>query len=177
MNKYLLVIGAAENVLEDILIIKHILSIENVSFDYMCIGLDACNKVKEHVKYIATYHKLDIDKIRENRSDIKGNLDYKIIGHEQNENVNIVIPFNSREEKSGSSALLGVYAAQIEGYNKIILCGCPLEGKSKTTQNTYEMFRKGWEQSKKLEREKVRSMSGWTKVYLGAPDNNWLFNN
>jgi hypothetical protein len=59
------------------------------------------------------------------------------------------------------------------GYQRIILCGCPLIGKNDKA-GSYETFRRGWEARRQELEDRVRSMSGWTREYLGAPDREWL---
>ncbi len=177
MNKYLIIIGAAPNVENEIVSARNMLIFLEKNFDYMCIGLDAVDKIHDNIKYVATYHAIDIPYIKEKRHNLKLNTDYKLICNEQPESnvVDLVIPKAiNKIEKSGSSSLLGVYAAQIYGYNKIILCGCPLEGISNSVKTPYAQYQSGWVQSIKLEREKVRSMSGWTKSFLGEVTLDWL---
>ena len=174
MNRYIIVVGAHENAKTEILFVTGMLFDIRKEFDFMCIGIDAIDNVKSEIKYVATYHPTDIRKIKEKKI---GGFNPKFICHEQNKekNVDIVIPiYKGAGEKSGSSALLGVYAAQMLGYNKIIVCGCPLEGVSKTTRYPYSNYRLGWLKSSKLEKDKVRSMSGWTKEFLGEVTKEWL---
>jgi len=179
MNSYIIIVGSGDGVKSEILSVISILLENRKSFDFLCVGLDAIDKVGNEIKYVATYHPTDIRRIKEKRHGMGGNTDYKVICHMQyRENeVDFVIPlYKENGEKSGSSALLGVYAAQMLGYNKIILCGCPLEGKSKTTKYPYSNYRVGWLKSYKLEKEKVRSTSGWTKEFLGEVTREWLLN-
>jgi len=179
MNKYLIIIGAAPNVENEIVSARNMLIFLEKNFDYMCIGLDAVDKIHDNIKYVTTYHVIDLPQIKEKRNKLKLNTDYFIISNEQSKSneVSLIIPKAiNKIEKSGSSSLLGVYAAQIYGYNKIILCGCPLEGISKSVKTPYAQYQSGWAQSSKLEKEKVRSMSGWTKTFLGEVTLDWLKN-
>jgi hypothetical protein len=149
------------------------------SADYMAIGVDAVKRGISSVKYIATYHPEDIPEIKEKMKDFD---DYRIICHVENgsKNINnkpisgvdIVIEY---EPPTGSSALLGTLAAIKLGYKKIILCGCPLEGKSKRQPNeVYSTFHKGWQSKRETVIDCVRSVSGWTKEFLGEPTKEWL---
>lgn len=134
----------------------------------MLIGLDSVDKFSGEAKYFATYHPQDIPKSIERRKEFGGNCDFKIISHEIKPGVDIVLPY---QQHSGSSALLGVLSAIKFGYRRIILVGCPLidvEGKK------YANFQKGWQQYLDLYVGKVRSLSGWTKDFLGYPTEAWL---
>lgn len=63
----------------------------------------------------------------------------------------------------GSSSLLGVFAAFRLGYPPagVILAGVPLS-------EAYTHFRKGWVGVKEF-LVGVKSVSGWTRDFLGAP--------
>jgi hypothetical protein len=123
------------------------------------------------IKYVATYHPEDIPGIQERRRQSGGNTDYKIISHLPKEGVDICIP--EYWAPSGSSSLLGAQAGLEMGYDRIVLCGCPLTGNA-PGGNPYEAFRPGWESRKETLLGKVKSMSGWTRELLGAPDEQWL---
>ena len=73
---------------------------------------------------------------------------------------------------SGSSAITGTIAALRLGYKKVLLCGCPLEGKA-PEGNPYEAFQPGWVAKKDIFEGRVKSVSGWTKKFLGG-QNDWL---
>jgi hypothetical protein len=83
----------------------------------------------------------------------------------------------TKEDSSwhGSSALFAVYVALALGYEKIILAGCPLDGRGhwwhgpehsgpRWTGETYQAW---LEFSLTPEAEKVRSLSGYTAVIVG----------
>jgi hypothetical protein len=167
MKNLLLITGSALCTLEDI---NAVMSARLIECDYMAIGLDAVDKYPHHIKYFATYHSEDILPAKERRRAIGGNDDYLVISHEAKDTVGMVVPY---KPPSGSSALLGVQAAIILGYDKIVLCGCPLIGKS-PKNNKYEDFHQGWEATDKGILSKVRSMSGWTRELLGEPTEEWL---
>lgn len=68
------------------------------------------------------------------------------------------------------SAGSGMYAVQVGialGYEKIILVDMPLDGHC-------EAHRAGWKEAFPLLKDKVRSLSGYTKKLFGAPDDEWL---
>jgi hypothetical protein len=131
----------------------------------MSIGKSAMNKHLYPIKYMATYHPNEIDEAKRLRREAGGNTDYQVISHEKKEGVDIIEPY---EAPTGSSALCGALAAIRFGYKKIILCGCPL------TDKKYVVFQAGWTAKKEKVKDFVRSMSGWTKEFLGEPTGEWL---
>ena len=140
-------------------------------YDFMAIGLDAVDRYLGRIDYFATYHPSEIAVARERREAAGGNTDYKVISHIQHQDlVDEIIPY---EPPSGSSSLLGVLAGLNMGYEKIIVAGCPLEGKSSKGASC-ETFRAGWEKKLSMIRNNVRSMSGWTRELLGTPTEDWL---
>lgn len=165
--KTLIITGSAPCVIDDLTA----MAMDDSAADFMAIGLDAVDKYRWPIKYVATYHPAEIFEIRKRRETLVGQVDFAIISHEQHEHVEIFI--GEYWTPSGSSALLGVQAALAMGYRRIILCGCPLAGKN-DKGGSYESFRKGWEARVKELDGRVRSMSGWTRDFLGAPTEEWL---
>lgn len=144
----------------------------NFSFDYLIVGGNGLNRIDVPVKYIATYHETDIPKIKAFMS----GRQYEIIGHKSHPDVKYIIKDlfgQSHSSTTGSSALLGVCFALQQGYKKIILAGCPLQG-SNEVKTPYEQFQKGWKIHKNHVLGKVKSMSGWTKEFLGEPTQEWV---
>jgi hypothetical protein len=144
----------------------------------MIIGLDAVDKYSFDAKYFATYHPSDIEPAMERRKKYGGNINFeKIIAHQQHHNnatgrdlVDLIIPC---EPPTGSSALLGVLAGIRMGYEKIIVCGCPLIGSNDKAYD-YAKFQPGWTAKLNEIKGVTRSMSGWTRELLGAPTKEWL---
>ncbi len=164
-SKHIILIGRALGWEEDV---KSILElIKNP--DVMIIGKSCL--YKENIDYFATYHYQDIKLYKDERRKAGYNTDYKVISHEFKKGVDIIEKFLP---PSGSSALLGALAAMNLGYERIILCGCPLQGKNDQGYQ-YSNFWKGWIAHKGVYGNTVRSVSGWTKQYLGYPDKDWLF--
>jgi len=168
-NEIIIITGSAPNTLKDMTACHDIIG--DRPRLYMAIGLDAVDKYALPIRYMATFHPVEIPAIHNRRAAINGNLDYEIISHESREDVNHCI--GDWWKPSGSSALLGVQAALRIGYNRIILCGCPLTGKNEQN-GSYENFRNGWIPRVREIDGRVRSMSGWTKELLGAPTQEWL---
>lgn len=160
----LVLIGCAPCLREDLA------NLPAIQADYMAIGLDAVDKYYGEIRYIATNHKEDIPTIQrlmqERHESCGGNHEYLIIAPEKWQGVDIVETYRP---PSGSSALTGALAAIRLGYERIILCGCPLTGNA-PEGNPYEAFRPGWEAKKDELIGKVKSMSGWTRELLGGPE-------
>ena len=81
---------------------------------------------------------------------------------------------------SGSSGLFAVEIAIRLGYERLILCGIPLEGATTLQESGEESrvrggkpfvenFRAAWLRHFETLEPVVRSMSGWTKELLGGP--------
>lgn len=86
------------------------------------------------------------------------------------------------EDNSGSSSLYTVKCAQIEGHDRIVLCGCPMDkdvghiepnAKPRFARNA-DQFEAGWKAAYPLIKFNVRSMSGKTSAMLGLPTIEWL---
>lgn len=175
MNKKLVIMGSAFCTQKDY---GNLISMGIGRYDILAAGIDALALTRDYVKYFATYHPNDISLAKFERNQIKKNTDFKVICHQQYPDdrstlVDIIIPIDLKKEPSGSSAMLGILAGIIEGYQKIILCGCPLTGKN-TKEQPYEGFRTGFLFHEKKIQGIVKSMSGWTQNLLGSPDIEWL---
>jgi hypothetical protein len=106
-----------------------------------------------------------------------GNRDYRAFVHAPLSGLEAEVV---RERWSGSS---GLFAAQIAlqelGARRVVLCGCPLSPEAAHFFNSApwtdaDIFRRGFEAALPVIRDTVRSMSGWTRELLGAPDAQWL---
>lgn len=80
---------------------------------------------------------------------------------------------------AGSSGLFAAKVALEQGFGKIVTCGVPLDSERthiarKRIWSAAHAFRSGWKRNHDKLRDKVRSMSGWTKEFLGAPSPEWL---
>lgn len=161
MAERLLILGSAPCLDEDLSKIP-----APGTWDVMAIGLDAVDRCALPLAYIATNHPEDIEPIRRRRAAFGGNQDYRLISYRPGPGVDIVQPLGP---VSGSSAILGAIAGLTLGYEKIVLCGCPLTGNA-PEGNPYEAFRPGWEVEADRVRGRVTSMSGWTREFLGGPE-------
>lgn len=93
-------------------------------------------------------------------------------------------PAPATDTGNGSSALLAVMVALHLGYERLLLCGVPLEGaytlqgkgpelRGRPNAPMFEMFRKAWTNQRLRLAPHVRSMSGWTRGLFGGPEE-WL---
>jgi hypothetical protein len=167
-DKPIIVFGIGPDVLSEIASVPF----SEVGYDYMAVGMDAVPFATWPIQYVVTNHFEDIPQIHHRRRLMGGNLDFKLVSYKKHPNVDFSLE-PLYEGPSGSSAIVGVLAALQMGYEKVILCGCPLTGKA-FEGNPYEAFRAGWEYHKEKLLGKVVSMSGWTKTLLGAPTEDWL---
>lgn len=160
------IIGCASNWEDDLNNLRALVD----DFDVIAVGLDC--PYTGHVHYFATYHVKDIQVYRKKRWAAALNVNFKVISHVNKPelNISLVIPY---KKPSGSSSLLAAFAAVFLKYDKVVLCGCPLEGVN-AKKFSYKGFRKGWTTYVSLLNGCVRSMSGWTKEFLGEPTKEWL---
>lgn len=90
------------------------------------------------------------------------------------------ITFEQIRNTRGGSGLLAIYVARKLGATKIVLAGIPMESNAEhyhTSGNWKEcrLYRKIWEADTSLKID-VRSVSGWTKNFLGVPTIDWFHN-
>lgn len=83
------------------------------------------------------------------------------------------------ESWGGSSGLLCVALALHLGCDRVVLAGVPMDKMARhydCAQPWMEarQYHPAWERHLPRMRDKVRSMSGWTRELLGAPDRGWL---
>jgi hypothetical protein len=148
-------------------------------YDFIAVGLGCSDRVLFDIQHVCTYHTSDLEMFKSRRSVAGGNLDYITHSHTKPKTgvqPDVVWPLVGKSPYSGSSSYLAAQVAVGLGYDKIIMCGCPMEGKNLTNSRIvgYDTFQVGWiEHADKLQ-GKVRSMSGWTRKFLGYPDEHWL---
>lgn len=83
---------------------------------------------------------------------------------------------------SGSSSLYAVKTCIQLGYERIVLCGCPMDADSEHMEpngkarfaKAAESFKRGWTSAFPEINGKVKSMSGWTRALLGEPEEGWF---
>lgn len=92
----------------------------------------------------------------------------------------INLPIKEMSTKGGSSGLMGTEVALVVA-SKAVLCGIPLDPKQVHYKRPKKggwppatMYRLAWKAVHPKLKDRVRSMSGWTKEFLGAPTPEWL---
>jgi hypothetical protein len=92
----------------------------------------------------------------------------------------IGIEFRTVKHRGGSSGFMGMAVACIVA-DRAVLCGIPMDPKQKHfsrpkkqgwPEATY--YRRVWSEHHDEYKDRVRSMSGWTKEIFGAPTQEWL---
>lgn len=101
-------------------------------------------------------------------------------GHKAFDGVCEATPYRFEgQSRSGSSGLFACKVAIDLGFDRLVLCGIPLE-KSFGRIDGYESwsgstaFRQGFLEARPALAGRARSMSGWTQVILGTPTSEWL---
>lgn len=87
-------------------------------------------------------------------------------------------PYRMTEE--GPSGSSGLYAAKVAlvdlGFDRIVLCGIPMTATphffDAAPWDSARSFQRAWLHVPIAYRKRMRSMSGWTRVLLGAPEAN-----
>ena len=135
--------------------------------DILIVGANVENYEQYDAKYFATYHPECLYAMKKRP--------FIVISNRQERGmVDVILPL-AEKEPTGSSALLGALFGIEEGYDKLILCGCPLQGKSETKKGyPYSAFWKGWQFHFNDVKGKTKSMSGWTAELLGKPTKEWI---
>lgn len=135
-------------------------------FDFCAVGLDCADRFLGRIEHAVSYHPKEFRAFRERRAQAGGNLDYLQHSHAAVAGLEIRLwPFAS---PSGSSAMLGVEMGLGLGYDRIVVCGCPLD------TGGYRRFQEGWKVRLETIKDKTRAMSGFTRELLGAPTKEWL---
>lgn len=93
---------------------------------------------------------------------------------------NLGVPIKTLKITGGSSGMLGTEVALLHAA-RVVLTGTPLDPKQvhyrrprKDGWKAAVHYRKVWTDDYPRLKDRVRSMSGWTKELLGAPTKEWL---
>lgn len=84
------------------------------------------------------------------------------------------------QRETGSSGLFALKVALVDmGFDKAVLCGVPMDAApghffDPAAWRGAVSHRRGWHEVLPAIQHKARSMSGWTRDLLGAPDEAWL---
>lgn len=104
----------------------------------------------------------------------------RLFGHIPMENVCEGMPYKfNGQKRSGSSGLFACKVAIELGFDRLVLCGIPLEKSEgridgKSHWNGAGSFRQGFLEAVPALAGRARSMSGWTAIMLGAPTSEWF---
>jgi len=173
MKEKIVILGIAPCLEEDLSNLCKLQDLKEV--DFMAVGLDCSDRVVSDIQHMATYHVEELEQFRARRQRIGANLDYQTHSHKAP--ADRVWPLVARSPLSGSSAFLGCQAAVGMCYQKIILCGCPMQGQNliKKRATGYDKFQKGWVKfAPQMFGDKVKSLSGFTRDLMGFPTKEWL---
>jgi hypothetical protein len=102
------------------------------------------------------------------------------VGHKADPNVDRVVDYRWPGMKgSGSSGLYAAKVAMGLGFDRIVLCGVPMEAEQahyfdRKTWNAVQGFKPAWLTARPHIANAVRSMSGWSAQFVGKPSENWL---
>jgi hypothetical protein len=131
-----------------------------------------------HLKLFATLHPEKFERWQRFRERKGFNTDYVAVSHKAWAGVRVDLV--KQFLWSGCSGLYLCQIAAMEfGYQQIILCGMPLTAEphyfdtEAWTQAT--RLRAGWKEAAQQPelKDRIKSMSGWTREYLGGP-HEWL---
>jgi len=168
-NKTLIVMGSAPCLFDDLAKVK------KYKADCMAVNESAVMYLGD-IQHIATYHPVYLPGLISARKAMGGNTDFTTHSHKGFINPDTLKEVVSKiwplpkvnpgytDFLSGTSTLFGVEVGLNLGYEKIIVCGAPMEG-------DYEQFQEAWKRALPHLKGKVTSMSGWTKDLLTEQEN------
>lgn len=84
------------------------------------------------------------------------------------------------QRRSGSSGLFACKVAIDLGFDRLVLCGIPLDKEQgriddqKDRWSGASSFKQGFQEAMPHLRDTARSMSGWTQMQLGEPTPDWF---
>jgi len=173
---FLVVVGTAWCMEEDFQKAKGLLGTNEYDVMVLNLAIIAFHKRDIRLKHWATLHE-EFFAIRQYFT-----LKHDVVthGHRPKPNVNCLwrIP-----NIGGTSAHFATYLGLLMGYEKIILCGCPLDNKGHFYDEKKDSgccfddkgIQMTWQQTKQDKLgDSVRSFSGFTKEILGEPNGGWI---
>lgn len=139
----------------------------------------ACNDFAANypgtVDHFCTLHAEKLERWRKTRKDKGLNTDFEAHTHKRRALCGDV---TLHTEWGGSSGLFCVKVALELGFDRLVLCGVPLDPQHHFDRQRDWVdcfhYRKHWQKRLDLFKPFTRSMSGWTRELLGAPDEEWL---
>lgn len=142
----------------------------------------ACNHAARdepgRVDHVATMHPELIDMWRKERRR-HGRPEWGQLWHARHRSHHAVKGSKPIESWGGSSGMLCIAVAVELGCTHIVLAGVPMvkmDGHFNDPKPWMEarQYHPAWERRIPMIRDRVRSLSGWTREKLGAPDEVWL---
>lgn len=193
MNDCALVLGGAECLDGDLKELEHMIG---GTWPGLVVAVnDAGWQYGGRVDHWATLHpeNLEEKKWAFLREENGGNTDYKVWtarGHEDRGPVDYVVGGEYRENLSlGSSGWLGLVVGRSVA-PKVVLAGIPMDRRGHVTDSTADApfltedeeadrqriagYREVWESEGAKLQGTVKSLSGWTRGFFGAPDREWM---
>lgn len=138
--------------------------------------------VEDDITVWVSVHGRDLVKWMPMRAERGFNTDYTAYGNFADADADGGAIRWNRPNSGGSSGLHAVELALEMEYKRIILCGMPLDGQERvrsldgiTVEGVcaYQAYHDAWEKAESKLRDRVKSMSGWTKKLLGKPTKGW----
>lgn len=172
-NRTVIVTGSAENLFVDMAILR-----ENIIKPPECDALCVNRSVLYYPYFFQHWASLHHDLVRDLQW-VKNKCNFKTHSNRPGPGIDRIWPM---EAFNGDSGLFAVRVAVRLGYEKIILCGLPLDKRRKIYQvkengNSFDCITnlQLWREMARDEFDgKVRSMSGNTREILGEPTKEWL---
>ncbi len=165
----MIILGGASSVLSDYTMARQLAGM----FHIIAVN-DMIAEFHDRIQCAASLH---VDKLRgwlNQRAYRKLNAPTQVWSTQRNEVVTHVT-----EDWYGSSGLFAIRVAVELGYQKIILCGVPMQTDAnhilrKIPWRDCDRFQSVWKYRQRQMGDRVRSMSGYTRDLLGAPTREWL---
>jgi SAM-dependent methyltransferase len=137
---------------------------------------DAIMHLADEVDYFVTLHPVKVGAWLAEREKRGYSRPREVWAHEKPAHSQVDRIIN---KSRGSSGLVAVHVARYLEYDRVILCGVPMDMNSdhfirKKKWAAAETFKSGWHEHMSELKLHVRSMSGWTKQQLGVPTQEWL---
>jgi hypothetical protein len=181
----LLILGGAKCVWDDYLEARDLMGKGN--YWIMCVNDIGAQFKAEPILHAVSLHKRNLPAIRLMRKE-KSMLEHVITHcHKPGPEVQLVWKLDN---VGGTSGMFATKIAVLLGYKKIIICGVPIDNsghyfdplnindnRSTTFNNSSQIA--SWREFSTLKtvKQRVRSMSGKTKAYLGKPTKEWVSGN
>lgn len=156
---------------------------ETVWEDFAALGMDGCvfavnAAIPAHtgrIEHACTLHAENLGRWCRDRERAGRNMDFDRWTHKAKTGCG---PVNVRSDWGGSSGLFAVKIARELGFERIVLCGVPMDARLHFDRPgewpDCHHYRRHWLRMKDEISPFVRSMSGWTRELLGSPDDAWL---